>query len=256
MHHYFTTMKKILFIICSFFAFTMHGQTIKSGEKLVYAGSYNMSGLMTQLAQVTMSTENVTTSKNTYLHLNCELSTYSKWDSFFKIRDIYESYVNPENLKPSLYKRSIDEGGYKKKEKYVFKGTTITSTVKKRNYPESGKTFSIGGSTVDVVTLLYQLRSMDLSKFKDGQTKSMTIVFDEKQIPVTLKFMGLETVNAGNLGKKACYKFSIGAKTDALKGKDKNLIWITADNKKVPALIKFSIPVGTGQLALTSASGL
>ena len=67
--------------------------------------------------------------------------------------------------------------------------------------------------------------------------------------------MGNETVTAGNLGKKECHKISIGAKTDALRGKDKNLIWLTADAKKIPALMKFSIPVGTGQLTLSSASG-
>jgi hypothetical protein len=215
-----------------------------------------MSGLLTQLAQVTMTTETIATSKNSYLHLNCELSTYSKWDSFFKIRDIYESYVNPVNMSPSLYKRSIDEGGWTKKEKYVFKGTTVSSTSKKKNRPESQKTFSIGASTQDVISMFYKVRTMDLSKFKEGQTQTMMIVFDEKQVPVTLKFMGKETIKAGNLGKKECYKISIGAKTDALRGKDKNLIWLTADAKKVPALLKFSIPVGTGQLVLTSASGI
>ena len=253
-------MKKILLILCSVFvlcSFSSEGnQTIKSGEKLVFAGSYNMSGLMTQLAQVTMSTENVTTAKNTYLHLSCELSTYSKWDSFFKIRDVYESYVNPATLKPSLYKRSIDEGGWTKKEKYVFKGNTVNSTSKRKNSPETHTTFTIGSSTQDVISLLYKVRTMDLSKFKEGQTKSLMIVFDEKEIPVTLKYMGRETVNAGNLGKKECYKLSIGAKTDALRGKDKNLMWLTADDKKIPALLKFSIPVGTGQLTLTSASGI
>ena len=253
-------MKKSLLILCSVFvlcSFTSEGnQTIKSGEKLVFAGSYNMSGLMTQLAQVTISTENVTTAKNTYLHLSCELSTYSKWDSFFKIRDVYESYVNPATLKPSLYKRSIDEGGWTKKEKYVFKGTTVNSTSKRKNSPETQNTFTIGSSTQDVISLLYKVRTMDLSKFKEGQTQSLMIVFDEKQIPVTLKYMGRETVNAGNLGKKECYKLSIGAKTDALKGKDKNLMWLTADDKKIPALLKFSIPVGTGQLTLTSATGI
>src|SRR5574343_388331 len=229
---------------------------IQAGEKLVYAGSYNMSGLMTHLAQVTMSTETVSTSKNAYLHLNCELSTYSKWDSFFKIRDIYESYVNPANLKPSLYKRSIDEGGYTKKEKYAFKGNTLYSTTKRKNKPETQKTFTIGGTTQDDISLLYKVRTLDFSKFKVGQTQNLMIGFDEKQIPVTLKFMGKETVNAGNLGKKECYKLSISAKTDALKGKDKNLIWLTADANKIPALLKFSIPVGTGQLTLTSASGI
>jgi hypothetical protein len=253
-------MKKLLFVLCLFFAFCsftkVSSQTIKSGEKLVFAGSYNMSGLMTQLAQVTMLTENVTTAKNTYLHLSCELSTYSKWDSFFKIRDLYESYVNPTTLKPSLYKRNIDEGGWTKKEKYVFKGNTVNSTSKKRNRPETQNTFTIGGSTQDVISLLYKVRTMDFSKFKVGQTQSLMIVFDEKQIPVTLKYMGKETVSAGNLGNKECYKLSIGAKTDALKGKDKNLIWLTADNKKVPTLLKFSIPVGTGKLTLTSATGI
>ncbi|MFZ4670871.1 MAG: DUF3108 domain-containing protein [Flavobacterium sp.] len=253
-------MKKIFLVPISLLvlsSFTsINSQTIKSGENLVFAGSYNMSGLMTQLAQVTMSTETVSTSKNPYLHLSCELSTYSKWDSFFKIRDIYESYVNPITLKPSLYKRSIDEGGWTKKEKYVIKNNNVTSTSKQKNSPETKKTFTIGGSTQDVISLFYKVRTMDFSKFKEGQTISLMIVFDEKQVPVTLKYMGKETVNAGNLGKKECYKISIGAKTDALRGKDKNLIWLTADAKKIPALLKFSIPVGTGQLVLTSASGI
>ncbi|MGL2965149.1 DUF3108 domain-containing protein [Flavobacterium sp. XGLA_31] len=253
-------MRKILFILCSIFISglftTANSQTIKSGEKFVFAGSYNMSGLMTQLAQVTMTTETVATAKNSYLHLSCELSTYSKWDSFFKIRDIYETYVDPVSLRPSLYKRSIDEGGWTKKEKYIFKNNTVNSTVKKRKRPESQKTFTIGGSTQDVISMFYKVRTLDFSKFKEGQTQTLMIVFDEKQIPVTIKFMGRETVSAGNLGKKECYKISIGAKTDALRGKDKNLIWLTADAKKIPALLKFSIPVGTGQLVLTSASGI
>lgn len=250
-------MRKFLFILFHFFAFTTtNSQNIKAGEKLVFAGSYNMSGLMTQLAQVTMSTENVTTAKNTYLHLSCELSTYSKWDSFFKIRDLYESYVNPTTLKPNLYKRNIDEGGWTKKEKYVFKGNVVNSTSKKKNTPETQNTFIISSTTQDVISLLYKVRTMDFSKFKVGQTQSLMIVFDEKQIPVTLKYMGKETISAGNLGSKECYKLSIGAKTDALKGKDKNLIWLTADNKKVPTLLKFSIPVGTGKLTLTSATGI
>jgi len=253
-------MKKILFFICSLLLFCSFGKenysVIPSGEKLVYVGSYNMSGLMTQLAQFTLSTEMVTTAKNSFLHLNCELSTYAKWDKFFKIRDLYESYVNPVTLKPSLYKRSIDEGGYTKKEKYIFKGNTVNSTVKRRSKSETKNSFSIGNSTQDVVSIMYKLRTMDLSKMKTGQMQSFTIFFDEKQIPVTVKLLGTETISAGNLGSRNCYKLSIGAKTDALKGKDKNLIWLTADAKKIPTLMRFSIPVGTGQLTLSSASGI
>ena len=255
-------MRKILLILTVILAintaFGQENKTVKSGEKFVYAASYNMSGMMTQLAQVTMETETVKTSKKTLLHLSCQATTFSKWDTFFKIRDLYESYVDPITLKPSLYKRDIFEGKYTKKEKYIFKndGKTIESTVNKKNTPETKKTFQVGGATQDVVSLLYKVRTIDFSTFKPGQIKSFVVVFDQKEMAVSIKFMGKETVSAGNLGKKACYKISIGAKTQALRGTDKNIIWLTADAAKVPALIKFSIPVGTGQLTLTNALGL
>ena len=254
-------MRKIFFILTVTLAFNGLAQTnksVKSGEKFVYAASYNMSGLMTQLAQVTMETETVKTSKNTLLHLSCQASTFSKWDSFFKIRDLYEAYVNPQTLKPSLYKRDIVEGSYTKKEKYIFKndGRTIESTLTKKNMQPVKKTFDVGGSTQDAISTLYQLRNIDFNKFKAGQIKTFTVIFDEKEMLVSAKYMGKETVAAGNLGRKQCYKISIAAKTQALKGTDKNIIWLTADNARVPALIKFSIPVGTGQLTLTNASGI
>jgi len=104
--------------------------------------------------------------------------------------------------------------------------------------------------------MIYKLRTVDFSKFKPGQSASFIVVFDEKEYPVYVKYMGLETVSAGNLGRKQCYKLSIAARTNKLRGKDKNIIWMTADIKKVPVLIRFSIPVGTGQLSLSSASGI
>lgn len=251
-------MRKILLMLIATTTFGAFAQNkaVKSGEKFIYAASYNMGGLMTQLAQVTMETETVKTSKNTLLHLSCEAATYSKWDSFFKIRDIYESYVNPATLKPSLYKRDIYEGKYTKKEKYLFKNGMIESTMSKKNSAPTTKTFGVSAAACDAVSTIYQLRNIDFSKFKVGQTANFTVVFDEKQMNASAKYMGKETISAGNLGKKDCYKVSIAAKTKALKGTDKNIIWLTADNARVPALIKFSIPVGTGQLTLTNASGL
>ncbi len=251
-------MRKFIFTIILILSYSFSFSQIKPNERLVYAASYNMSGLMTHLAQVTMETEMMETSKNTFLHLSCQAATFSKWDSFFKIRDLYESYVNPTTLKPSLYKRSIKEGGYSKTEKYLFKsdGKTIISTSKTNNKPETTKIFTVGTSTQDIVSIIYKLRTIDFQNYKNGQTKSFVIVFDEKEIPVLVKFMGIETVSVGNLGTKNCYKISISAKTNALKGKDKNLIWLTADTKKIPALIKFSIPVGTGQLTLSNATGI
>lgn len=251
-------MKKCFLMLCFLGIYVVGFSQIKANEKLIYAASYNMSGLMTQLAQVSMHTEMVNTSKKTYLHLSWEAETVSKWDRFFKIRDMYETYVNPSTLRPSLYKRSIYEGGYSKTEKYFFStdGRNVNSTTTKKNGTEIKKTINIGSSTQDIISIIYKLRTVDFSKFRVGQIISYTIVFDEKEYPVFVKYMGMETVSAGNLGRKECYKLAISSRTDKLKGVDKNLIWLTADSKKIPALIRFSIPVGTGQLSLATASGI
>lgn len=231
---------------------------IKAGERLVFAGSYEVSGLMTNIAQVTLSTSSMQTSKNSYLHLSLELATFNKWDSYFKIRDLYESFVNPTTLKPALYKRSIFEGKYSKTEKYTFQtdGRTVKSVSKRGNRPETQNTFTIGPSTIDATTLIYKLRTVNFAAMSPGQSASFVLVFDEKQHPFAIKYLGKEVVQAGNLGRKECYKLAIVANTNKLRGKDKNLIWLTADTKKVPALIKFNIPVGAGQLTLTSATGI
>jgi hypothetical protein len=248
-------MKKILFTIITLL---WVGNIVAQApnEKLVYAGSYKMSGLMTQLAQVTIQTKIVNTSKKSFLHCSWELVTFSKWDSFFKIRDLYESYVDPKTFSPSLYKRNVLEGSYAKTEKYTYSPDkrTIHSTSKKPNKMEFKKTFTVGANSMDIVSAIHKLRKVDFSKYKSGQSASFVIIFDDKEFPVTVKYMGKETIKAGNLGNKECFKLSIAAKTDKLKGKDQNIIWITTDAKRIPALIQFSIPVGVGQISLLTAN--
>lgn len=251
-------MKKKLLTICLILSYGVSYSQIKPNERLVYAASYNMSGMMTHLAQVSMETETLKTTKKSFLHLSLVAETFSKWDKFFKIRDLYESFVDPITLRPSLYKRSIYEGGYTKTEKYVFggNGKSIVSTARIKNRNETKTTLTVGATTQDAVSMVYKLRTVDFKNYKIGQIKTFIIVFDEKEYPVAVKFMGKETISAGNLGAKECYIVSIAANTKSLKGKDKNLIWITADKNKIPVLIKFSIPVGTGQLKLSNASGI
>ena len=68
--------------------------------------------------------------------------------------------------------------------------------------------------------------------------------------------MSKETINTA-IGRKECYKLSIGlANNDVLQGSQNNLIWLTADENKVPVYAKFKIPVGNGELKIKSASGL
>ncbi|MEM5566335.1 DUF3108 domain-containing protein [Psychroserpens sp. AS72] len=251
-----------LLILCSSYISNAQNNTIVAGEKLTYTASYNMSGLLNDLAQVTMETSEVKTSKSTLLKLKCTATTYSKWDNFFKIRDLYESYVSPKTLTPYLYNRDINEGGYEKFMKYTFshKTKTVSSIMRKPRADgsiwEVKKSVKIGGSTRDLVTTLYHIRNLDIHKANVGDSQNFTVLFDNKETVVRIKLLGKETLNTA-LGRKECYKLAISLNnSNVLKGSNDNVIWLTADENKIPVYAKFKIAVGSGELKIKSATGL
>lgn len=259
-------MKPILFalaFICTLATFSQN-KTIAAGEKLTFTASYNMSGLLTDFAQVTMETSEVKTRKSTLLRLKCKAQTYSKWDNFFKINDLYESYVNPKTLTPYLYKREINEGGHYKYEKYNFNyknGTVKTLRRQKSKNFESGfwdrhQNVTLNSGTKDLVTTLYHIRNLDIDKAPIGSSDTFTVMFDTTETKVTMTLLAKETITT-NIGKKECYKIAISINnSDVLKGKNNNLIWLTADANKIPVYAKFKIAVGNGELRINSATGL
>ncbi|MFD1014351.1 DUF3108 domain-containing protein [Winogradskyella rapida] len=257
-------MKKLLalsFFISTLYSFAQNN-TIAAGEKLVFTASYNMSGLLTDIAEVKMETSEVKTSKTTLLRLKCTATTYKKWDDFFKIRDIYESYVNPKTLTPYLYKRDISEGGYYKfmQYKYNHKANLVKSLKRKKKKDgttwDENKAVRISTGTKDIVSLLYTLRNLDIHKATPGDQQEFTVLFDNKETTLVVSYIKKETISTA-LGSKACYKLSFALKgNDILKGNNANLLWLTADANKVPVYAKFKIPVGNGELKITSATGL
>ena len=251
----------LLLLFASTLGFTQN-TAVSMTETLKFTAAYNMSGIMTDLAEVTMETSPVKTSKTTLLRLKCTATTYSKWDNFFKIRDLYESYVSPTTLTPYLYKRDINEGGYYKFMQYKFKHKTKTveSIKKKRRGDgtiwEEKKNLNIGSSTNDIVTTIYKIRNLNLDQATSGKSFPLTVLFDNKEYKITVVYLGTETINTA-IGKKSCYKLGISVtNSSVLKGSNDNLLWLTADSNKVPVFAKFKIAVGNGELKIKSASGL
>jgi hypothetical protein len=220
-----------------------------------------MSGLLTNLAQVTMETRTVKTSKATLLRLKCKARTFSKWDNFFKINDLYESYVNPNSLKPYLHKRDIKEGGYYKFMQYNYnhKTKTAKSLMRKRRgdgtFWEVKKNLNIGTHTKDLVTTLYHIRNLDIHKAAIGSSDTYNVLMDNEENIIKVTLLAKETINT-KLGKKECYKLAISMNNNLLKGSNSNLLWLTADANKIPVYAKFKVAIGSGELRIQSATGL
>lgn len=258
-------MKKIFILTILSFAFlvgysqVVSNNSFKSGEKLTFIASYYMSSLWTDLAEISMEVTDIKTSSQELYRLKCTASTYQAWDSYFKIRDLYESYVDQQSVKPYLFKRSIDEGGYKKSYKYIYKWKLgkVNVTTQRKTDPEQKFQIDIEEQTYDLVSVLYMIRNIDFLSKKVGDKINIKVLIDAKEEIVTVKYIGKENVEVSDYGKKLCYKLSVSLRDDKiLKGKDSNNIWLTADKNKVPVLIKAIIPVGSIQVRLAKMTGL
>lgn len=254
----------LLTLLALTFSFGQDNKAFQAGEKLTFTAAYNMSGILTDLAEVKMETSEMKTSSSTLLHLKCTATTYTNFDSFFKIRDLYESYVNPRTITPYLYNREINEGGYYKyvKYKYNHKTNLVESLIRKKTknnasgFWDQNENVKINSGTRDIVATIYKIRTLDIKKAPVGASDTFTVLFDNKQTKFSFKLLAKETINTA-IGKKECYKLAISvAGSDVLKGNNSNLLWLTADENKVPVYAKFKIAVGSGELKIKSATGL
>lgn len=234
---------------------SVENKYIKSGEELTFIASYKMSGVMTDIAEVKMQTSTVKTKTRELLRLKCTASTYSSWDNYFRVRDLYESYVNPKTLIPSLFKRNIEEGTYKKNLKYLFKRSSkvAISTLNKKGRKDFKTNVPIDYNTMDIVSSIYKIRTLDFENFVIGKRVTTKLIVDSAVQSATVKYLGKETIKVGKYGSKECYKLSISFQGKELENtKGGKYIWITADSDRLPALIKATIPVGSIQIRLSN----
>ena len=226
----------------------------KQKEELTFTASYNMSGLMTDIAQIKMQTTPIATKTKKLLHLKCTARTFSRWDSYFKIRDLYEAYVMPEDLKPLLFKRNISEGGYEKQLKYIFnRKLQIAQTTKTKKGGTSNRDVKINNNVRDIVSAIYKLRLMSDSDFTNRKTFKQEILIDQKIQNIYVSYKGKENVNSTAYGNKPCYKYAISFDKDQLENLQGNkYIWITADHNRLPLQIQAEIPLGKVQVRLTN----
>jgi hypothetical protein len=243
-----------LFILLTIGFFSSSAQTtpaFHSGEILRYKGSFIISGLWTDIAELKMEVADFETKGKSLYSLKASANTYTSYDSFFKIRDLYQSWVNRENLKPYMFIRQVDEGGYKFNIKYIFKRAGLKA---KYDYSRNGVTksqiISFSPETYDIMSALYHVRNIDMSILKTHQIIKLTVIIDGKLNQVNLKYLGKENLKVESLGNTNCYKFGLSTDNASLESNESSFVWFSADNKRIPVLIEAEIPVGKIQVRL------
>ena len=153
-----------------------------------------------------------------------------------------------------LFKRKIDEGGYKKHVHTSFNHETQKAYV--QDFIRQ-KDSSIAFSNVqDMLSSFYFLRNLDVSKMKTGEEIVLDMFLDSQTYNFKLKFLGREVLKT-KFGKVKPLIFRPLVQSGRVfKEQESVSIWITDDANKIPVKLKASLSVGSLRAELEAYKGL
>ena len=226
-------------------------QAFKSGEwlryKMSYSGFLRAGTAVLEVEEKELNGKKVFHTKGTGW-----TSGMIKW--FFKVDDKYESYFDKNEIKPYLFKRKIDEGGYKKHRITSFNYNSKKAYVQDFTLQ---KDTSIAFSNVqDMLSSFYYLRNKDVKNLKKGEEIAIDMFMDSQVYPFKLRFLGKEVIKS-KFGKIKTLIFRPLVQSGRVfKAQESVTIWITDDENKIPIKMKASLSVGSLRAELEAYKGL
>ena len=175
---------------------------------------------------------------------------------FFKVEDVYESYINKNNRNPYKFVRKINEGGYIKNQEGFVDQKLNKITVKDYKH-KSEKSFDFPKNTQDILSSFYYLRNYpNINKIKAGESVIIDMFFDNEITKFKLKFIGREDITT-KFGIVSTMIFRPSVQTGRIFKEEESLtLWISDDYNKIPIRIKATLLVGSIKADLDDYRGL
>lgn len=243
-------MKYLLFFLLSFVSICkgQYLSNIASGEVLSYRIHYGIFNAGT----ATLSTQAVNYKNTPHLYVRGVGRTTGAVNAFFKVEDLYESYISYETGLPSFYVRNVQEGSYKQHLETTFhhENTTLSLLNKRENTPR--KVIKSVPGVQDMLSAFYHLRGLDAEKLKIGSIHNINIWIDDEMFPFQIHVAGTEMVKT-KFGKINCLRIIPLVKSGRVfKEKEGVTLWVSNDKNHVPIAISAKLLVGSLRADLSS----
>lgn len=175
---------------------------------------------------------------------------------FFKVDDLYESYIDKESGNPYQFVRKINEGGYTKNQEGFFNQAANKILVKDyKNKNE--KTFVIPKNTQDILSAFYYLRNYpSIDRINPGESIVIDMFFDDETTKFKLKFIGRQDITT-KFGVVSAMVFRPLVQSGRVFKEQESLtVWISDDDNRLPLRIKAELAVGSIKADLDAFKGL
>ncbi len=236
----------------------------KIGEKLKYKIRYSLYSNI-DVAELMLSVDKEVINDKTYHKLIAHGIVYNYYESLVNGEFGYQSVINPSNLMPRLYLRYMKRNGNETKRIVMMaqdKKLAIEKDTKKKS--------TIKSNTMDMLSILYYVRSVDFSKLKPGSSFTVNVMVGSGTYNIGIIYSGIEQVKTYK-GTVSCLKlhpkldkslieglnkFSISKDDKLIKSSEQISFWLTNDNNKVPVKVSTVTNLGNVEINLYQTENL
>jgi hypothetical protein len=244
-------------ISCFYFLFLIQGKgqvlSYLPGEKVNYIIHY---GVITG-GIATLELKKDSSYGRDLWHSVIIAKTTGMADAIFRVKDIYESYIDPVTELPVRSIRNISEGRYRRYNVVLFDhksrrdSAILTSDLTGIHITQQG--------IHDILSCFYWFRNHilpEIDSYKKGDMITVMTWFTDELYPIRMKYYGEEEVKT-RAGRIKCYKFNPVSEVGRLfKTEEDVTFWFSADKNFLPVKIRFDIFVGAFMVEMTNYEGL
>jgi len=217
------------------------------GEQITYKLRYGIFTAAEAVIKVENSTQRF--GDKPAFRIHAVANTAGTFNVLFKVRNQYQTFINPETLLPYYYSEERQEGGYKHADQVIFDRDKKVITANSGKYPFAGNVF-------DFLSAYYFARNIDVANLSINQTLDLRYFLEDGVHTLTITYLGKEKVKCG-LGTFNCLKFNPTIIPGRIFRKNSKLyLWITDDKNRIPVKAHVELLVGSLVMDLTQAGGL
>jgi len=237
-------MKKwflVIFLSFSVFVFAQPNLPYKLGEYSEFTISFGL--IDVGYADLEIVETIKIGNKNTF-HIVGKGKTTRFFDFVFKVRDIYETYIDTSTLLPLKFIREISEGGYCINQKYnFFHSDSIVQT--------QDSIFKIPINTQDMLSALFYARTFNKANLKKSNSFFVPIFMDDENYFLEILYLENEILES-KWGKVNCMVFKPKMQEGRVFEDEETMkVWITDDPNHLLMKVETKIWAGTIRAILT-----
>lgn len=218
-------------------------QTTQAGEQISFNIYYAVAGIYVSAGKAVFTNSLEKLNGRPVYHIRAEGNSNSSYDWIYRVRDLYETYMDTSTLLPLKFVRNISEGGFRHYENITFNhdaGTAVTSQ----------GVYKVPNCIQDVLSAVYNARNIDFSRYKPGDRIPFRMFLDNEVHDMYIRYLGKEQIKT-RYGLYRAIKFKpLLVKGTIFEGGEKMTVWVSDDDNHIPVRIESPIIVGSVKVDL------